>query len=145
MSSASSAGAGSTRLAGSRRRTRSTRGDQNSPLRACENTRGRPGLSQEARSVASLDHKGIVPVYDVGRSPDGLCFVVSKYIQGCSLAERMAQRAVSFTEAARSISEVAEAVHHAHTRGLVHRDIKPANILLDLHDQALLTDFGLAL
>ena len=47
---------------------------------------------EEARFVASLDHKGIVPVFDVGRSPDGLCFVVSKYIQGSSLAQRMTER-----------------------------------------------------
>ncbi len=100
---------------------------------------------EEARLVASLDHKGIVPVYDVGRTPDGLCFVVSKFIEGCSLAQRMRDRPFSFTESARLISDVADAVHYAHKRGLVHRDIKPANVLLDALNQPLLTDFGLAL
>jgi serine/threonine protein kinase len=99
----------------------------------------------EARILARLDHPHIVPVYDVGRTGDGLCFVVSKYLGGSNLADRLAQGRPGFRDAALLVSDVAEALHYAHTHGLVHRDVKPANILLDSSSQPILADFGLAL
>src|SRR5262249_61772709 len=87
----------------------------------------------------------IVPVYDVGRTDDGLCYVVSKYIEGTSLAERLGQGRMPFGESAELVATVAEALDHAHTRDLVHRDIKPANILLDSAAKPVVADFGLAL
>src|SRR5262249_48048982 len=80
-----------------------------------------------------------------GGSEDGLCYVVSRYVEGSDLAERKRQRRWSFRESAELVAVVAEALHHAHTRGLVHRDIKPANILIDLQGQPWVADFGLAL
>src|SRR5215470_12019851 len=100
---------------------------------------------REARALARLDHPRIVPVHDVGRTAGGLCYVVSKYIEGSDLAERERQGRLSFRESAELVAVVAEALHHAHTRGLVHRDIKPANILIDLQGQPWVADFGLAL
>src|SRR5271157_4193751 len=85
----------------------------------------------EARIVAGLDHPHIVPVYDVGRTEGGLCFVVSKYIEGRDLATKIEEARPGFHESAALVATVAEALHHAHTTGLVHRDIKPANILID--------------
>jgi serine/threonine protein kinase len=99
----------------------------------------------EARIVASLDHPHIVPVYDVGRTDDGLCFVVSKFIEGSDLAKTIKDARPSFHESAELVATVAEALHYAHTRGLVHRDIKPGNILIDATGKAFVTDFGLAL
>ena len=99
----------------------------------------------EARIVASLDHPHIVPVYDVGRTDDGLCFVVSKFIEGSDLAERIKEARVGLYESAALVATIAEALHFAHTRGLVHRDIKPGNILIDASGKAFLADFGLAL
>lgn len=99
----------------------------------------------EARILASLDHPNIVPVYDLGRTPDGLCYVVSKFIEGSDLAGRLQQQRPTYTESARLIAAIADALHHAHRRGLVHRDVKPANILLDQGDKAYISDFGLAL
>jgi serine/threonine protein kinase/formylglycine-generating enzyme required for sulfatase activity len=99
----------------------------------------------EARSLARLDHVGIVPVYDVGRTDEGLCFVVSKYIQGRDLREWLKQGRPERKQAVRIVARVAEALHHAHRRGLVHRDIKPANILLDDAGSPVVADFGLAL
>jgi serine/threonine protein kinase/formylglycine-generating enzyme required for sulfatase activity len=99
----------------------------------------------EARIVARLDHPGIVPVYDFGRTEDGLCYLVSKFVEGSDLRARLQQARPSCAESVQIIVRVAEALHHAHRRGLVHRDIKPANILLDADGQPLLADFGLAL
>ncbi len=99
----------------------------------------------EARALAKLDHPNIVPVYDVGRTEDGLCYVVSKYIDGSDLADRLRQGRHSFRESAELVAVVAGALHHAHTRDLVHRDIKPANILIDNQGKPSVGDFGLAL
>jgi serine/threonine protein kinase len=99
----------------------------------------------EARTVANLDHPHIVPVYDVGSTPDFPFFVVSKYIDGTDLAARIKQSRLSIREAVGLVATVAEALHHAHKQGLVHRDIKPGNILLDRSGKPFVADFGLAL
>ena len=99
----------------------------------------------EARIVARLDHAHIVPVYDVGRTADGLCFVVSKFIKGIDLAARIDQGPIPHREASELTAVIAEALHFAHSRGVIHRDVKPANILLDAAGRAILADFGLAL
>ena len=99
----------------------------------------------EARILAKLDHPHIVPVLDVGRTEDGLCFVVSKLIEGSDLAVRIGQARPSFRDSAELVATIADALHYAHTRGLVHRDIKPANILIDASGKPCVADFGLAL
>src|SRR5438132_13589460 len=99
----------------------------------------------EARALANLDHPNIVPVHDVGWTEDGLPFIVSKYIEGISLAKRIKECPLSATDTAELIATVAEALHYAHRKGLVHRDVKPANILLDTEGKPFLVDFGLAL
>jgi serine/threonine protein kinase/formylglycine-generating enzyme required for sulfatase activity len=99
----------------------------------------------EARALASLDHPGIVPIYDVGRTNDGICYLVSKFVPGSDLKTRIATGRPSHREAVQIVAQVAEALHYAHQHGLVHRDIKPANILLDAEGRPVVTDFGLAL
>jgi serine/threonine protein kinase len=99
----------------------------------------------EARAAASLDHPHIVPVYDVGSSPDCPCFIVSKFIEGHTLAGRLRAGRLAPAEAASLVAAVAEALHLAHQRGIVHRDVKPGNILLDPAGRPHLADFGLAL
>jgi serine/threonine protein kinase len=99
----------------------------------------------EARVLASLDHPHIVPVHDVGHTDDGLCFVVSKLIEGSDLAEWIRQARLSCTESAELVAAIAEALHHAHRKGVVHRDVKPGNILLGANGKPYLVDFGLAL
>jgi eukaryotic-like serine/threonine-protein kinase len=100
---------------------------------------------KEARILAKLDHPNIVPVHDVGRMEDGRCFVVSKLLEGSDLAIQILLARPSLRESADLIAIVAEALHYAHTRGLVHRDIKPANILIDASGKPCIADFGLAL
>jgi serine/threonine protein kinase/formylglycine-generating enzyme required for sulfatase activity len=116
------------------------------PLRSCITTPLDVEIYlEEARILAGLDHTGIVPVYDVGQTPDGGCYVVSKFIEGCNLRERMRQEKLLPMAAAEIIARAAEALHHAHQHGIVHRDVKPANILLDSEGKAYIADFGLAL
>ena len=96
----------------------------------------------EARNVGRLKHPGIVEVYDAGRTDHGLCYVVSAFIPGGDLR---IIRTFTHQEAAQLVAAVADAFHHAHTRGLVHRDIKPANILIDVDGKPYVADFGIAL
>jgi serine/threonine protein kinase len=103
----------------------------------------------EARILARLKHPGIVPFHDVGRAQDGRCYVVSEYIKGEDLRQRLKRRGrLGPREAAELVRQVASALHYAHAEGLVHRDIKPANILFSLsgpEGNAYVADFGLAL
>jgi serine/threonine protein kinase len=100
---------------------------------------------EEARVLACLDHEGIVRVYDYGKTDDGLCYVVSQFIDGTNLQARIEQEQLPFPESLRVVASVARALYHAHQEEIIHRDIKPANILLNREDRPYLADFGIAL
>jgi serine/threonine protein kinase/formylglycine-generating enzyme required for sulfatase activity len=106
----------------------------------------------EARTVAALEHPNIVPVHDVGTTADYPFFVVSKFIQGGTLARRLKEYRPSVLEATQLLATVAQTLHYAHKKGVVHRDIKPGNILLEERSGEIrgapvpyIADFGLAL
>ncbi len=99
----------------------------------------------EACRAAGLDHPHIVPVHDVGRTDDGLPFVVSKYVDGVTLRKLLETGAFALDDAIKIVAAISSALHHAHTLGIIHRDVKPANILIDQSGTPFLTDFGLAL
>ncbi|HEV3080409.1 MAG TPA: SUMF1/EgtB/PvdO family nonheme iron enzyme [Gemmataceae bacterium] len=99
----------------------------------------------EGRALAHLDHPGIVPVYDAGLTADGVCYLVSKFIEGSDLRTQLRRVRPTRAEAVALVIGVADALHYAHQRGIIHRDIKPANILLDTEGRPYLGDFGLAL
>ena len=100
-------------------------------------------FQNEAEAVARLDHPGVVPIYEVGESR-GQPFFSMKLISGGSLAEHLAEYRDDPRGGSILLADAAEAVHHAHMRGILHRDLKPANILLDADGKPHLTDFGLA-
>jgi serine/threonine protein kinase len=97
----------------------------------------------EARRVARLRHPSIAPVHDVGTDGDS-CFIVSEFMDGGSLADRIASGPLAPAQALRWIAQIADALDFAHRSGVVHRDVKPANILLNHHGDAMLADFGIA-
>jgi WD40 repeat protein len=98
---------------------------------------------REARSAAQLRHPGIVSIDDAGQL-DGTCFLVSEYVQGATLSDRLGAGRLTFRRATELIAEVADAIHVAHQHGVIHRDIKPSNIMIDLEGRAHVMDFGLA-
>lgn len=100
-------------------------------------------LLSEAKTVASLDHQSIVPIYDVGSTEDFPLYIVTKYIEGGSLFA--IKSSLSLNKIARLVLDVASALHCGHMNGVIHRDVKPQNILIDESGKAYLTDFGLAL
>jgi serine/threonine protein kinase len=97
----------------------------------------------EAEAAARLQHPNIVAIFEIGEI-DGQHFFSMEFIQGISLARKLASGPVAQREAANYVRRIARAVHHAHKHGIIHRDLKPSNILLDSEDEPHITDFGLA-
>jgi serine/threonine protein kinase len=99
---------------------------------------------REARSVAQLQHPGIVALFETGQTKEGTCYLVEEFIEGATLADRLSVGRLGFRQAAELIIEVAGALHYAHQQGVIHRDIKPSNIQIDVQGRPHLMDFGLA-
>ena len=98
---------------------------------------------KEARISGRLQHPHIVTVFDVGED-QGTLFLAMELVQGGSFSQRLADPAgFAIRDRIRVVAEVAEALAHAHERGVLHRDVKPANILLSPTLSAKVTDFGI--
>ena len=112
------------------------------PAHLSENAQLRQRFEQEARAVSSLNHPNICTLHDIGRA-EGIDFMVMEYIEGETLAERIARGAIPLEEAIEIGLRVADALDKAHRNEIVHRDVKPGNIILTKSGPKLL-DFGLA-
>jgi serine/threonine-protein kinase len=99
---------------------------------------------EEIRVTASLQHPHILPLFDSGGA-DGVLWYAMPFVEGETLRARLAREGpLPVPEALRLAREIADALDHAHARGVLHRDIKPENVLLQ-HGHALVADFGIAL
>jgi serine/threonine protein kinase len=98
---------------------------------------------REARAAARLDHPHIVPLFDAGLQ-NGLHWIAYLYVEGPNLARALTEQRFPFDRAVQLVRCLADALEHAHQRGVFHRDLKPANILLAPDGTPRLTDFGLA-
>src|SRR5271170_2602912 len=120
------------------------------PRRMSDNPEFVERFYKEGRAAARLSHNNIVQAIDVGSTPDGYHFFVMEYIEGKTLYDIMQPppvgegRNFSEAEALDIAIQIADALSHAHLRGLIHRDVKPKNIILMPDGVAKLTDLGLA-
>jgi eukaryotic-like serine/threonine-protein kinase len=107
---------------------------------------GRPELRErfdrEARAISSLNHSHICTLYDVGHK-DATAYLVMEYLEGQTLAERLAKGPLPLEQVLQCAIEIADALDKAHRQGITHRDLKPGNIMLTKSGAKLL-DFGLA-
>jgi hypothetical protein len=99
-------------------------------------------FEREARAASALNHPNIVTIYEVRRSPAP--FIVSEYVEGVTLRQRISHARLSLVEALDVAAQIASALSAAHGRGIVHRDIKPENVMLRPDGLVKVLDFGLA-
>lgn len=99
---------------------------------------------REAKTAATLDHPGIIPIYRIA-SGGRLFWYAMKYLEGQSLEDVLRERgAYSLEESIELLEQVADALDYAHEHQVIHRDIKPANVMLDSRNRVIITDFGIA-
>ena len=104
----------------------------------------RKRFSIESRAVAKLSHHNIVSVFDVG-SEDGTDYIVMELIEGITLKQYLQRKGhLSWEETIFFAEQVARALMHAHSRGIIHQDVKPQNVIILRDGTAKLTDFGIA-
>jgi WD40 repeat protein/tRNA A-37 threonylcarbamoyl transferase component Bud32 len=100
-------------------------------------------FQEGARASAQLRHSGIVPIHEIG-CYRGRYYIAMEYVDGLSLARKVAESPLPPRAAAGVVRRIADAVQFAHSKGVIHRDLKPANVLLDEQSNPVVTDFGLA-
>lgn len=106
-------------------------------------------FTREARALARLDHHHIVKVHDFSRTTAGHLYFVMEYVEGLDLSRIMRARQEGnppkdHQATLEIIGQICDALHYAHSKGIVHRDIKPANVLITKEGQVKVADFGLA-
>ncbi len=100
-------------------------------------------FEREAKAISQLNHPSICTLYDVGEQ-NGVDFIVMEYIEGETLAERIAAGPIPVNEAIPVLLQIAEGLEVAHEKGIIHRDLKPANIKIGPDGKPKILDFGLA-
>ena len=101
-------------------------------------------FKREAQVSANLEHPNIVRIYKISEE-ENLCYFVMSYIPGGSIGDKLKEQgSLSVDDIVRWGSEVCSALAYAHERNIIHRDLKPDNVMLDAHNRAILTDYGIA-
>ncbi len=104
----------------------------------------RDNFKKEAQAVAMLSHPNIVSIHDVSRTPD-MDYIVMELIEGVTLKIYMKTKgALTCKESVHFLTQIAKALSHAHSKGIVHRDIKPQNIMIAMDGAVKVADFGIA-
>lgn len=98
---------------------------------------------QEAEVAARLEHQNILPIYDVGEARE-FKYIVMRYVATGSLRLRLDTGSLTPASAYKIVVQVARALEYAHKQNVIHCDVKPSNVLIDVGEQAYLTDFGIA-
>src|SRR5206468_1434213 len=97
----------------------------------------------EARAVSALSHPGICTVHEV-REESGHVFIVMEFVDGRPLSQHIPLTGLPVDSFLRYSVQIADALAHAHTQGVLHRDLKSANIIITKDGRAKIVDFGLA-
>jgi len=100
---------------------------------------------EEIRTLARLNHSGIVAFHEVIQDDAGDPVLVMQFIEGCSLREWQENHAPTVRQTAEIVARIADAMDYAHREGFIHRDLEPRNIIIDHEERPHVTDFGLAL
>jgi len=103
----------------------------------------RARLLREARTASKLNHPNVCTIHEVGEA-DGQAYIAMELVEGQPLSERVASGQLPVEQALRYGSQIADALAHAHERGVVHRDLKSLNVMITPEGRAKVLDFGLA-
>jgi len=112
------------------------------PAHLSDNPEAKQRFDREARAISSLNHPNICTLYDIGQQ-DGIDYLVMEFLEGETLADRLAKGPLPPEQALKYGVEICEGLEKAHKTGVIHRDLKPGNIMLT-KTGAKLMDFGLA-
>lgn len=100
-------------------------------------------FAQEARTLSALNHPNILTIYEVSQN-EGLHFIVTEFVTGETLRDYLKQQQPDWRATVLIATQIADALHAAHTAGIIHRDIKPENVMVQASGHVKVLDFGIA-
>jgi eukaryotic-like serine/threonine-protein kinase len=113
------------------------------PAELLNNENARALLIREARTASALNHPNICTIYDVG-DQDGQNYIVMEFVKGRALSEQIPENGLPADTVIRYGEQIADAMAHAHERGVIHRDLKSPNVIITSAGRVKVLDFGLA-